>query len=278
MLVIGGFALDVKGVPRMDDHTDTLDEAIASVPNDAYLVTQNTIYPHVSTRPNAHFISHADRFKRYEEVHGTVTPEYILIDTELDTRRVDWSQPVLDAFYYRLGTEYRLYQYEDGIWVFKQGYSGSPEGISEAYNVETREISASTFSVITGEQSGGEIVGNTGNAGQTIWFGPYETLPPGKYSATFLINTTSQQPDDTPQVNLDVAAGQDHQVIAKESIGETNGWEEVTLEFTLNQTTRKVEFRGTQAGGAGTVQFKSITLAHEPLSNTTTTEHVENRQ
>lgn len=106
------------------DHTDRLDAAIDSIPEDATLVTQNSIYPKVATRQDASFVTSGKNFQRYEERYGTVTPEYVLYDEKLD-----WVGEVKAAFGDRLGTEYGLYMKEDGIYVWKRGYEGEPKQI-----------------------------------------------------------------------------------------------------------------------------------------------------
>src|SRR5699024_8185256 len=86
-------------VPEPNDHTETLEAAIETIPSNASLVTQNTIYPHVATRTNATFIPNSSLFKLYQQRYGTPKPEYVLFDTTLDTRPFDWSKPVRDAYF-----------------------------------------------------------------------------------------------------------------------------------------------------------------------------------
>lgn len=277
MALAGAMVTNTKAFPRIDGHTATLDQSLEEIPHDADLVTQNTIYPHVADRPNAHYVAHADRFERYQEQHGTVTPEYILFDTELNTRHADWAGQTIEAFGSRLGNEYKLYRYEDGIWIFKHGYEGNPEGIGSPYQFEPMEIDATEMSVIEGEMIDEQIIGQGGEDSETIWFGPYEMLPPGEYAATFLVNVTADHSSSSePVVALDVATGKEHTVVEEQKVTETDGWKAITLHFTLEETTRDVEFRGRQAGGEGKVRLKQTTLNHFPDSETSGSDQTEN--
>jgi uncharacterized membrane protein len=137
VLNIGGSvsaAIDRQVIPETTEHMETLEVAIERIPDDASLVTQNDIYPHVATRPNTHYIVRPDLFERYQKRYGRVSPEYILIDTKLGTG-VDWSEHIRKAFEDRIGDVYGAYRYEDGIWIFKRGYDGPTMAITSNVTV-----------------------------------------------------------------------------------------------------------------------------------------------
>ncbi|WP_199174967.1 DUF2079 domain-containing protein [Halegenticoccus soli] len=117
-------------VPRTNEHTDTLSEAIERVPADETLLTQNNVYPHVAERPGATYVVRPDIFEQYQRAYGPIRPEYVLVDTRIETGPIDWSWQVREAFDGRLGTEYGVYRYEDGIWIFKRGYDGPTRAIT----------------------------------------------------------------------------------------------------------------------------------------------------
>lgn len=255
--VVGGLLVSGMGyqmVPQQNEHTETLDTAIESIPEDATLVTQNTIYPHVATRSGATFVMDDEYFDRYQERHGAIQPEYILIDSNLDTRPKDWSEPVFQSYSDQFGDEYRLYRYEDGIFVFKRGYEGKPKGITtESYEVDTRRYHPSTTVPLEDQIDSETIIkGNTRSEG-VIWKGPWTagsaTLPPGTYEVTFHIKVTDSGTSGEP-TSGHVAFPSERSENESRSVGiitndgtvvmepapETDGYEDVTMEFTLNQT------------------------------------------
>ena len=240
--------------PTDADHDDLRREAIDLVPESASLLTQNDLYPHVATRPRATFIPVESTFGYYQQRYGTPTPEYLLFDTT-----TWWSTPLESVYGDRLGAEYGLVAYEDGIWVLERGYDGPPRGITGAYAVESRRYDASAFIPNDARITGGEVVAEGGRAGTYLWYGPNALLPPGTYTATFRMNVT--RGSEKPVAGVDVAAGKTHRTIADTTVPAVEGPQNVTLEFTLNEPRRNVEFRGYRAGGDGTVSLEYVAVS-----------------
>jgi uncharacterized membrane protein len=133
--VFAGFAVgadkNVFPVQTDPEHSRVVEAAIEDIPEEASLLTQNDLYPHVATRPEATYIGRPDMFRMYQQAHGQVMPTYILLDGGLIARQNDWSTPVRAAFGDRLETEYGLYRCQDGVAVYKRGYEGEPQGITQ---------------------------------------------------------------------------------------------------------------------------------------------------
>lgn len=288
--VVGGvgLGLEKRAVPGTSEHTETLSRAIESIPEEASLLTQNDVYPHVATRPHSTFVTRPGMFERYQAMYGTVTPEYVLYDRQLNARSVDWSHAVRRAFDDRLSGEYGLYRYEDGIYVYKRGYRGLPEGITSEYSI-SRQYDASELRIADGRFEEGLVraASTDSDSDRNIWFGPYATLPPGTYTATFRVNVTGtarssgQDSDSTPGtgagpesdpvsepgvesasiLRLNVAAEHNSRVVASESVRATDGWENVTLAFTLDESTSGIEFRGAWGNAPGTVALQSVDVS-----------------
>jgi uncharacterized membrane protein len=247
-----------------EDHQEILQEAIDSIPENASLIAQNDIYPHVATRPNASFIVSQGTFSAYERRWGEVTPEYILIDTQLNPN-APWARTVQRTFADELGEEYGLYRFQDGIQIFKRGYDGPVRGITQP-EPGARQYDAEDLATGTGERTNGRIVSSNGSEGDYIWFGPYDTLTPGTYNATFRVNVSGS--GEEPVVMVDVAGGGDHGRIASEQVAPTDGWRNVSVQFTINETTSDVEFRGIRQGD-GRVVLDSVRVAYESRNATT---------
>jgi uncharacterized membrane protein len=102
-------------------------DALESVPPDATLVTQNDIYPHAAARPTARYVAAPAQFERYQRRHGVVRPDYVLVDHH----STHWSGKLTDAFGDRLGTEYGRYRAGGRVVLWKRGYEGAVEPLSD---------------------------------------------------------------------------------------------------------------------------------------------------
>jgi uncharacterized membrane protein len=249
--------------PADEDHQETLEAAIDSIPENASLIAQNDIYPHVATRPNASFIVSPGTFSAYEQRWQPVMPEYLLIDTKLNAN-APWARAVQQTYADRLGNEYGLYRYQDGIQIFKRGYDGPVRGITQP-EPGARRYDAASMATGSGERSDGTIVSANGSAGDYIWFGPYDTLTPGTYTATFRVNVSGT--GSAPVVTVDVAGGDDHGRIASEQVAPAPGWQNVTVRFSLNETTSDIEFRGIREG-EGRVTLDWVQVSYESKNAT----------
>lgn len=252
-------------VPRTTEHTETLEEGIDTIPEGASLLTQNDVFPHVAERPNATFSANRTLFYRYQRNNQKPTPEYILIDTKLETQGVEWAQPIRTTYTDQLGKEYGLARYDDEVWVFKRGFNGSPEGIGGDYTVEPRTYELSDVIPNDALRIDGQLVGSGGGEGTYYWYGPGAMLPPGEYVATFRVNATSA--GERPVANLEVAAGTTPRPVASENVTDTDGLETVTVPFTLDRMHSNVEFRASQAGSAGRFAFENVTVQSAARAN-----------
>ena len=83
-----------------------------------------------------------------------------------------------------------------------------------------------------------------------LWYGPYITLPKGRYRVHFYLKAIPLHPNLTRDyvLTLDVAKDYARSILAQRVVNYTDvqglGWHRVTLEFTLNSTAHHVEFRG----------------------------------
>ena len=247
---------DEGAVPETSDHKETLATAVESVPANASLVTQNTIYPHVATRSNATFIPNPSLFGLYQQQYGTPKPEYVLFDTRLTTRAFDWSEPVRDA-YFPLG-EYGLYRYQDGIWILKRGYNGSVAGITQSRSDERVAFEADEFVASEGQVEDGRLVSVGGSNESNVWHGPYTALPAGNYTATFHMSARGDGPNGSAAV-VDVAVGEGPRTVARQQVPAAEGTQTVTVPFTLEEPRNGIEFRGYRTSN-GPIALESVVV------------------
>ncbi|EMA51887.1 DUF2079 domain-containing protein [Halococcus salifodinae] len=245
-------------VPETGEHTETLTAAIETVPANASLVTQNTIYPHVATRSNATFIPNPSLFGLYQEQYGTPRPEYVLFDTRLETRSFDWSSPVRDAYFPLVGDEYGVSRYQDGIWILKRGYNGSPTGITQSGSGERIVFEADEFVATGGQFKDGRLVDRGGTNDSNVWHGPYTALPAGNYTATFHVAARGGGANGSTAA-VDVTVGEEHRTIARQAVPSGNATQTVTVPFTLDEPRNGIEFRGFRTG-PGTISLESVVV------------------
>ena len=245
-----------NAVPETNEHTETLSVALDTVPANASLVTQNTIYPHIATRSNATFIPNPSLFELYQQQYGTPRPEYIVFDTQLDTRAFDWSAPVRDAYFELIGDEYGLYRYQDGIWILKRGYNGSPTGITQSASRERVVFDAAEFVASDGRVKNGRLVDAGGTNDSNVWYGPYTALPAGNYTATFRVTAGGA---NGSAAAVDVAVGDGPRTIARQQVPAGKGTQTVTVPFTLAEPRNGIEFRGFRTGD-GTIALESVVV------------------
>lgn len=100
-----------------------------------------------------------------------------------------------------------------------------------------------------------------------MWFGPYDSLSPGAYRVTFFMNVTGA--GEEPVALLDINAKGEDGTIAQKGVAPTDGWEKVTVNFTLNRYQPDVEFRGFRMAEEGTIKIKSISLTQDTSADPT---------
>ncbi|UWG48065.1 Uncharacterized membrane protein, DUF2079 family [Halanaeroarchaeum sp. HSR-CO] len=254
--------IEHQAIPSQSEHAETVTEALETIPRDASLVTQNDIYPHVADRPNAVFIASEHIYLKYKSTHGVDQPEYILFDTETDSRPEQWSRPVQNAYAGELTEDYGLIRYQDGIWIFKKGYSGAPRGITDEYHPPREAYDTTELIRGSGVISGNTIESSHGNEQDVIWFGPYASLPPATYNVTFEVNTETEPGDAAAR--LEVVDDVDSEPLNYKRISQTDGWEQVTLTVSLANYSNSLEFRGIRLSNDSTISVRRVTVTPVP--------------
>ena len=249
--------LNMQEIPATTEQHDRVQAAIDEVPEDAYLLVQNNHFPHVADRPDVTFLVAEYEIEQYQEQFGPLTPEYVIYDTRTSGL---WPDLVISAFDDRLGSEYGVYRYEKGTWVFKRGYQGDPQPITGDRSYERfegdRSYEPAELETRSGTLEGDRIVGDD-EAG-VIWFGPYEILPSGTYTVSFEVEVEGEGRVG----HVDVSAEAGEEIIEEETLTPTDGVETVELTFSTDRPLGDVEFRGIH-DGEGTIELESVELVAE---------------
>jgi hypothetical protein len=99
------------------------------------------------------------------------------------------------------------------------------------------------------------------NESGTFWYGPYITIGPGVYNATFWLKVSS--PQLKLLLNLDVTAYNGILKLASMNVTNSNfhgNWQAFSLIFQLNATTANIEFRGDVLKDESAIFFSNIEL------------------
>lgn len=120
-----------RRVPVVNEHHQVVSEAIALLPEDAFVFTQYNLFPHICHRPKAYttlFTFRVDFF-RYdiffpqtivERTNGDF--DYVLMDTKSPASLSRQLTPTASATLY---SEYGLYAKGDGVYLFRRGFEGN---------------------------------------------------------------------------------------------------------------------------------------------------------
>lgn len=260
----------------IDQNKQSLNELISRIPPDSSVLTQNVIFPHVSSRINAYAIPFSNYGKPSEMetyVNQLINEsEYVLLDMQFLS---DIDQMILDKITknhafgpYALGRQSIL---------FRKGYNGEPANI---YYIDNRilfasrdfMIDASTASLLDDPTSGsGKVVFYPyGSSGNCI-YGPYIYLLPGMYEATFTIKVGEHGSEwlGTVDITTDVGA---NLASFRDLYGfemKTNEWMNFTVPLGLSAVRTGVEFRVYSRGIADVLVDRVLLkrVSETPTSN-----------
>lgn len=182
---IQGMAYE-DGLPlTVNDHNVELQRVINMIPANASVLTQNNIFPQLSSRNDA-----------FVTANNTSFPQYILEDalsSWSDTKI--WGTPSINYWlsYYLQTGNYGILYWEEGIVLLKYHYVGPimKDGVT-TYNYNPQNIN-----LANGQKIGGTLFNtpdllyyNSTSIGN-FFYGPYSPLLPGYYNASFFLKKTN---------------------------------------------------------------------------------------
>jgi uncharacterized membrane protein len=246
---------------NMDEwgHVQTVHRILALIPEDASVLTQNNIFPHVSNRLNAYTIPSPTWGRHFERIAKELLLnltrldiEFVLLDLKADVDSVAAAKTILKDFVFR-NCNYGLYAASDGVLLFKRGYTGRPIFVQLIFVYNFNNIVLHSGHIVKAHNSTSPFVlyhDVNDEANTTFWFGPYTPLIPGKYKVTFRLMI--DRPTTGYVMKIDVSAydlgGRElaSRVLHGSDFLNIGEWNDFTLEFTLEEPSMMVEFRGLQ--------------------------------
>jgi len=227
------------------------------IPSDSSILTQNNLFPHVSSRLNAFMVPFD-----IDELHKEGKKEYMINYTRkfiddseyvlLDTRLTDyWT---LFVFEEALNGQFVVRASTYSHVLFKRNYEGLP---SFSYDNDYEIYLAHRDFLIDSEQllrdassKSGLVVVSKKGVPSTFVYGPYVFLPEGNYEVTFEVKVQEQV--DGYIGKLDVTKNQGTSIISKRDIYGfemvANEWTNFTLSLTSTSFKNDVEFRAFSSG------------------------------
>ena len=178
------------GFPSQNHHTQVAVQLLNLVPKDASVLTEDHLFPLISSRPNAYTIPWAINnntgpfFAYVYELVNKV--DYIALDlTNGETGR---TEAVLG-----MTQDFGVLGYSDSVLLLERAYSGSPaifQPLVTSYNFQQLTLRNGSI-VFDPASTSGRVLANVGNlpVNTDFWWGPYVQLPPGKYEITFWLRS-----------------------------------------------------------------------------------------
>jgi uncharacterized membrane protein len=239
-------------------------QILALLPNNASVLTTSDIFPHVADRLNAYTVPPSALRSGYaavdQDILSNISPQYILLNVgSTDGNVISEVNAILASKVFN-GT-YGLVGYSDKIMLLEEGYVGSPLLYNNpaVYNA-TNLVFDST---VTRAEPNGTLYFPSGTQSDNMWFGPYTFLPPGNYTATFTLRTSSPVEQDSPVIRIDVDYGNIVTVTQHVLDGgdfPNSGWQTFNLNFQLTKPAFDVQLRGVFPTNQTGIYLQSIDI------------------
>jgi len=215
------------------------------IPPNASVLTQNTIFPHVSNRINAYAIPLSDVMNNTEYIRSLInSSEYILLDLSWQDLNTNF---VLNETYYN--NSYGVYALASNAILLKRGFQGEPilahyteNRVFSAY----KDLDAASFSQIVSDSSAvsEKVVLCPQNSKGYFIYGPSNCLLMGSYEVTFTVK--AREHNSSRVGYCDISSNFGDSIISKRDIFgfelQPNTWTNFTLTTSTKLMTH-VEFR-----------------------------------
>ena len=232
----------------------SLADIVDTIPQNASVLTQNTIFPHVSNRPNAYIIPLSHVMNDTEYVRSLInSSEYVLLD-------LSWINDLNTNFILNDITQnnsYGAYALARNAILFKRGFQDEP--ISAHYTENAvlsayRDLVRTSYTRTVSDQSAASdnVLLCPKNADGTFMYGPSNYLLQGSYEVTFTMKASGH--NSSAIGYCDVTSDSGNSTISKREIFGFElppfVWTNFTLTFTSTKVLTNVEYRASSYGTA----------------------------
>ncbi len=176
-----------QGFPVPTSHTGIVTQAIALIPPDASVLTQNNLFPQVSSRPNAYVYLPSNQ----------TDVEFVLADMAVSYYgQPIWGNQTMSRWlpYFLSTGSYGVVVMDDGVVLLEKGYQG-PIALQDQthYMFDYRALSVfyGTLATDATSTTGTVLARTPSTTNGTFFYGPYIRVPPGTYNVTFWMKAGS---------------------------------------------------------------------------------------
>ena len=162
--------------PHIDEHSNFLmKEIIPAIPMNGSLLVQSDIFPHVCNRRDV-----------YIWVPKDVVPEWILLDFKLEGIKVPiWNTTIIRQVQRLLLKEkYRVFLMKNGVVIWRREKSKNLDATifsEDEYVLDFKRLSLVKATLQSSNSNILLVSKPNVSIGETLWYGPYIALPPGRY-------------------------------------------------------------------------------------------------
>ena len=239
------------------ERAQTIYNVLELIPHNASIITQNEIFPHLSSSQNAYSIqfnpfsnpfspSLSDiKLRWVKKLLREVDADYMIFDLKRMLPRL--ADLVISEVTSR--NDYGVYAFADYVIVFKRDFFKAPvlcRPTSLTLNYKNLSLDEGTRLKDESSTSGTVLAHLEEHGTGTFWFGPYAILPLGKYNLTFRLKLGSYA--DGYIIILDVVDNGSKEILAEREVTsedlKVGEWIDVTFHFVSDRFQYKVEFRG----------------------------------
>ncbi|MGC9189868.1 MAG: hypothetical protein ACP5GG_04040, partial [Conexivisphaera sp.] len=153
--------------------------------------------------------------------------------------------------------DYGIAAEASGILMIERNYTGPVE----YYVPLSMSFSGGELAVGDANRSGNYIVAADVGGGAKLWYGPWTSVVPGAYNATFWLRAENSSPSSELILQVTTDLGKTvlaQRVVRGYQLG--SGWTPVTLTFYANDTYEGVEFIGYAGSWNGTVELGGVNM------------------
>jgi uncharacterized membrane protein len=236
-----------------NENTVSLDDLVNAIPSNASVLTQNTIFPHLSSRINAYVIPFSNVVNDTEYLKSLINgSEYVLLGLSLPDSNTQFVFNEITR-----NNSYGAYALASNAILFKRGFQGEPlfthfteYRVFSAY----KDLDIAPFSRVIDDSSevNEKVVLCPANLSGYFMFGPYTYLLPGSYEVTFMVKIGARTSSHVGWV--DISSNLGNSTVSKRDVFgfemQPNKWTNFTLSFTSTKLMTFVEFRAFSYGTA----------------------------
>ena len=232
------------------------------IPAGAYVLASANLFPYVANNPHAYSTLWYPGTPTYLPFDSKDLPQYVLLSTS------QWFVPdyltntlFKTSDYGIVTTVYSSISWPGSIFLFHLHYKGATTvQNATAFPATTilcgNDLALGPSGVVVPDPDSrcGSVIesrpaANLSGNGATIWYGPYATLLPGRYTATISLegNLSGPGPSNAPVLRMDAnASGTSfwYNVVISSDRVSTSHWTNFTFHFNVTRPTPKAEWRG----------------------------------